>query len=66
MYGLAIEIYGNLFTSKGVYGMEHVSHKVSEAMNYFLMTPYMEEEVKHILFQMSRTKTLGLDVCNTF
>lgn len=54
------EFYQNLYTTKGVTGMEdvlaHVPNKVTAAMNDGLLAPYTNEEVKIALFHMFPTK----------
>ena len=65
MQQLAQEFYKNLYTSKGVEGvddvLQHVPSKVIGAMNDSLMAPYKEEEVKKALFQMFPLKAQGPD-----
>ena len=59
------EFYEALYTSEGVNGVEevlqHVPQKVTPTMNDMLCAPYTNDEVKHALFQMFRTKAPGPD-----
>jgi hypothetical protein len=56
---MVTNFYKNLYTSEGVHNvdsvLQHVSRKVTPAMNEILCAPFSAEEVKIALFQMFPT-----------
>lgn len=57
--------FSRLFTSNGVHNLDeilgHISPLVIEEMNSSLESPFTDEEIKCIVFQMHHTKTPGPD-----